>query len=417
MSDPQTTLLVTLTGRDRPGVTSRLFCALSAHQLRVLDVEQVVIRGRLVLGVLLCCDDAPDLTAIHRDVSRIASDLGMEAEITLGSGEPPRRRGRLHITVLGSPLTPAVIAAIAGRIAASGANIDRIGRLAHGPVTCIEFDISGADPVTLRATLSRESVALGVDVAVQPGGLHRRAMRMVVMDVDSTLLQDEVIDLLAAQAGREAEVAALTSAAMQGEIDFATALAQRVQQLAGLDEAVIGKVLSEVRLAPGARTLIRTLHRLGYRCGIVSGGFTQFTDWLAADLGLDYAAANTLEIADGKLTGRVSGPVIDRPGKARALREFAADAGVALSQTVAVGDGANDLDMIAAAGLGIAFNAKPAVRDAADASLSVPHLDAILYLLGISRDDVEAADAEDAQAAAAAQEEPMEARGPGPASG
>jgi phosphoserine phosphatase len=188
---------------------------------------------------------------------------------------------------------------------------------------------------------------------------------------------------------------------MRGDIDFTTALRQRVRQLAGLDAAVIGKVLSEVRLAPGARTLIRTLHRLGYRCGIVSGGFTQFTDWLAADLGLDYSAANTLEISGGKLTGEVTGPVIDRPGKARALREFAADAGVAVSQTVAVGDGANDLDMIEAAGLGIAFNAKPAVRDAADTSLSVPHLDAILYLLGISRDDVEAADAEDAEDAAA----------------
>jgi phosphoserine phosphatase len=150
-----------------------------------------------------------------------------------------------------------------------------------------------------------------------------------------------------------------------------------------------------LRLAPGARTLIRTLRRLGYKCGIVSGGFTQFTDALAADLGLDYAAANTLEITEGKLTGQVTGSIVDRPGKATALRDFAAQAGVPLSQTVAVGDGANDLDMIAAAGLGIAFNAKPAVRDAADASVSVPHLDAILHLLGISRDDVEAADAED----------------------
>ena len=404
MPVPQITLLVTLTGRDRPGVTSRLFSALSAHRLSVLDVEQVVIHGRLVLGVLLCGDVAPDLTAIHRGVTHLAADLGMDVEITLGTGELPRRRGSLHVTVLGSPLTPAVIAAIAGRIAASGANIDRIGRLAHGPVTCIEFDISGAQPEPLRAALASDSVALGVDVAVQRGGLHRRAMRLVVMDVDSTLLQNEVIDLLAAHAGREADVAALTAAAMRGEVDFATALRQRVRQLGGLDAAVIGKVLTEVRLAPGARTLIRTLHRLGYRCGIVSGGFTQFTDWLAADLALDYAAANTLEIADGKLTGQITGPLIDRPGKARALREFAADAGVALSQTVAVGDGANDLDMIEAAGLGVAFNAKPAVRDAADASLSVPQLDAILYLLGISRDDVEAADAEDAQDAARAQD-------------
>jgi phosphoserine phosphatase len=396
MSGPQITLLVTLTGRDRPGVTSRLFTTLSGHELAVVDVEQVVIRGRLVLGVLLSCDQAPDLTSIHRQVTTLAADMGMEAEITMGSGEPLQRgRGRLHITVLGWPLLPAAIAAIAGRIAASGANIDRIGRLANRPVTCIEFEVSGADPVGLRAVLARDSVELGVDVAVQRAGLHRRAMRLVVMDVDSTLLQDEAIDVLAARAGCAAQVREVTAAAMRGELDFAESLHLRVGLLAGLDASVIDEVAGSLLLAPGARTLIRTLKRLGYRCGIVSGGFTQLTDWLSIELGLDFAEANTLEIADGKLTGRVIGQVIDRAGKERALRRFAATVGVPLSQTVAVGDGANDLDMISAAGLGIAFNAKPAVRDAADTSLSVPHLDAILYLLGISRDDVEAADAED----------------------
>ncbi len=395
MTSPQLTLLVTVTGRDRPGVTSRLFSVLAAHDLSVLDVEQVVIRGRLVLGVLLSCGDAPDLTAIHRQVTAIAADLGLDAEITAGSAEPALRRGSLHVTVLGRMLAPAAIAGIAGRIAASGANIDRISRLAHRPVTCIEFDISGADPVALRAALALESAERGVDVAVQRGGLHRRAMRLVVMDVDSTLVSGEAIDLLAARAGCAAKVAELTAATMRGELDFAAALRERVALLAGLDASVLDDVRAELRLAPGARTLIRTLRRLGYKCGIVSGGFTQFTDVLAADLGLDYAAANTLEIDGGKLTGQVTGAIIDRAGKATALRDFAARSGVPLSQTVAVGDGANDLDMIAAAGLGIAFNAKPAVRDAADASLSVPHLDAILHLLGISRDDVEAADAED----------------------
>jgi phosphoserine phosphatase len=396
MSDPQTTLLVTLTGRDRPGVTSRLFSALSAYPLSVVDVEQVVIRGRLILGVLLSCQEAPDLTAIHRQITGLAADLGMDVEITMGSVErPPRRRGAMHVTVLGRPLAPAAIAAIAGRIAANGANIDRIGRLAHQPVTCIEFDVSGADPVTLRATLAHDSVGLGVDVAVQRGGLHRRAMRLIVMDVDSTLLQDEAIELLAAEAGCAVPVAELTAAAMRGELDFAQSLRERVALLAGLEVAVIDKVLRGLRLAPGARTLIRTLKRLGYRCGVVSGGFTQFTDWLTSELGLDYAAANTLEAAGGRLTGRVIGEIIDRPGKERALRQFAAAAGVPLSQSVAVGDGANDLDMIAAAGLGIAFNAKPVVRSAADTSVSVPNLDAILYLLGISRHDIEAADAED----------------------
>jgi phosphoserine phosphatase len=396
MSDPQITMLVTLTGRDRPGVTSRLFGVLSAHELSVADVEQVVIRGRLILGVLLSCPANPDLTAIHRQVTGMAQDLDMDAEITMGSVErPPRRRGSLHVTVLGSPLLPAVIAAIAGQIAANGANIDRIGRLAHRPVTCIEFDISGADPVMLRTALAQESSRLGVDVAVQRGGLHRRAMRLIVMDMDSTLLREEAIELLAVQAGCGPEVAVLTAAAMRGEIDFTQSLHDRVALLAGLEVAAIDKILKDLRLAPGARTLIRTLKRLGYRCGVVSGGFTQFTDWLTAELGLDYAAANTLEVVDGRLTGRVTGEVIDREGKERTLRQFAAQAGVPLSQAVAVGDGANDLDMIAAAGLGVAFNAKPAVRSAADTSVSVPNLDVILYLLGISRHDVEAADAED----------------------
>jgi len=396
MSESEVTLLVTLTGRDRPGVTSRLFSQLSAHDLIVLDVEQVVIRGRLILGVLLACGQSPDLTAIHRQVRALAADLGMDAEITLGSGEQAGRpRGRLHVTVLGNPLTPTAIAAIAGRIAGTGANIDRIERLASRPVTCIEFDVSGADPDGLRTALARESGALGVDIAVQRGGLQRRAMRLVVMDVDSTLLQDEVIDLLAERAGRAAECVALTTAAMRGELDFAESLYQRVALLSGLDEAVLTDVIRHLRLTPGARTLVRTLSRLGYRCAVVSGGFTQFTDWLAEELGLDYAVANTLEIVDGRLTGRVTGELIDRPGKERMLRMFAAQAGVPLSQTVAIGDGANDLDMIAAAGLGIAFNAKPAVRSAADTSVNVPQLDVILHLLGISRDDVEAADAAD----------------------
>jgi phosphoserine phosphatase len=395
MDVTETTVLVTLTGRDRPGVTSRLFTALAAEDLTVLDIEQVVIRGRLVLGVLLGCGADPDLTAIHRGVRAVAADLGMDVEITMGSGESPRRRGQLHVTVLGNPLLPAAVAAIAGRIAANGANIDRIDRLADRPVTCIELDVSGADPVMLRSALTRESAEQGVDVAVQPGGLHRRAMRLIVMDVDSTLIAGEVINMLAARAGCAEQVAKVTAATMRGEVDFAASLAERVALLAGLDASVLEEVGRELRLAPGARTLIRTLRRLGYRCGIVSGGFTQITDRLVTGLGLDYAAANTLELSGGKLTGRLVGPVVDRAGKAAALRRFASEAGIPLSQTVAVGDGANDLDMIAAAGLGIAFNAKQVVRDAADASVSVPYLDAVLYLLGLSRDDVDAADARD----------------------
>jgi phosphoserine phosphatase len=257
-------------------------------------------------------------------------------------------------------------------------------------VTCIELDVSGGDPGLLRDDLARAAVEHGIDVAVQRGGLHRRALRLIVMDVDSTLIQDEVIDLLAGRAGCAAEVAKVTAAAMAGELDFTASLRERVSLLAGLAEPVLDEVRAGLRLTAGARTLIGTLTGLGYKSGIVSGGFTQVISPLAAELGIDYVAANELEIAGGKLTGRLCGPVIDRSGKADALRRFAAEAGVPLSQTVAVGDGANDLDMIAAAGLGVAFNAKPVVRDAADTSLSVPYLDAILYLLGISSDDVAA---------------------------
>src|SRR5215472_5463831 len=386
MKTPRTSLLITLTGRDRPGVTSRLFGVLARHELSVLDVEQVVIRGRLVLGVLLGCDATPDLNEIHSAVGALAAGLGLEAEITMGSAPAASadsaRGDRLHVTLLGSPLAPAAITAIAGRIAASGANIDRIGRLAQQPVTCIELEVSGGDPGLLRDDLARAAVEHGIDVAVQRGGLHRRALRLIVMDVDSTLIRDEVIDLLAARSGCAGEVAKITAAAM----------GEPVSWLAGLDAGVMDEVRGELRLTAGARTLIGTLGWLGYKFGIVSGGFVQVIAPLAAELGIGYVAANELEISAGKLTGRLSGPVIDRAAKADALRRFAAETGVPLSQAVAVGDGANDLDMIAAAGLGIAFNAKPVVRDAADTSLSVPYLDAILYLLGISSDDVQDAE-------------------------
>jgi phosphoserine phosphatase len=342
--------------------------------------------------VLVGCDTAPDLTGIHTAVLALAADLGLEAEITTGSGssESASRGSVLHVTLLGSPLAPAAVSGIAGQIAARGANIDRIGRLAQQPVTCIELDVSGGDPAMLREDLARAAVEHGIDVAVQRGGLHRRALRLIVMDVDSTLVQGEVIDLLAERAGCADEVAKITAAAMRGELDFAASLRERTSLLAGLSDAVLDEVRAGLRLTAGARTLISTLGGLGFKSGIVSGGFIQVIGPLAAELGIDYVAANELEIADGKLTGRLRGAVIDRAGKASALRQFAADAGVPLSQTVAVGDGANDLDMIAAAGLGVAFNAKPVVRDAADTSLSVPYLDAILYLLGISSDDVAA---------------------------
>ncbi|WP_370614080.1 phosphoserine phosphatase SerB [Mumia sp. Pv 4-285] len=386
------TVSVTLLGRDHAGVTARLFEVFTPYAVEVIDVEQIVLRGRLVLAVLLTAPS--DRTAFEKAVAAVAEELGMEQEVAYGSGDNRgRRRGRSHVTVLGAPLLPRQFAAVATKVAEAGGNIDRIVRMARYPVTAIDLDVSGADPDVLRRTLALEAAHQGVDVAVQPLGIHQHAQRLVVMDVDSTLIQGEVIEMIAAHAGYEKEVAEVTGAAMRGELDFAESLQERVALLAGVPESALDDVHASIQLAPGARTMIRTLKRLGYRFALVSGGFTQIIDKLAGELGIDYWAANTLEVVDGHLTGRVTGPVVDRAGKAAALRRFAAEAGISLANTVAIGDGANDLDMLDAAGLGVAFNAKPAVRDAADTSLSVPYLDAIVFLLGITREEVEAADA------------------------
>ena len=319
----------------------------------------------------------------------------MHVEVDRGQGDNRARKdGRSHVTILGTPLRAAAMAAIAGRIADAGANIDRIERMARYPVTAIDLHVSGTDTDALRTVLAAEAVTQGVDIAVQPANLLRRGTRLIVMDVDSTLIQGEVIEMLAAYAGCEAEVAAVTTAAMAGELDFEESLRSRVALLAGVPESALDEVYDAIVLAPGARTLVRTLRRLGYRFALVSGGFSQLVDRLAVDLGIHFSRANELEIVDGVLTGRIVGPVVDRAGKASALREFAAEIGVPEAATIAIGDGANDLDMLNAAGLGIAYNAKPMVRDAADTSVNVPYLDTIMYLLGISREEIVAADAE-----------------------
>ncbi|WP_377268776.1 phosphoserine phosphatase SerB [Peterkaempfera sp. SMS 1(5)a] len=394
------TLLVKVFGKDRPGITTGLFSTLADFGVDVIDIEQLVTRGRITLCALVTppAGGAPGPEGeLRSTVHRWAEDHKLQTEIISGTGDNrPRREGRSHVTVLGHPLTAGAVAALTARITDCGGNIDRVFRLAKYPVTAVELAVSGVATEELRGVLAAEAAAQQVDVAVVRAGLHRRAKRLVVMDVDSTLIQDEVIELFAAHAGCEEKVAEVTAAAMRGELDFAESLRARVALLAGLDAEVVDKVRSEVRLTPGARTLIRTLKRLGYQVGIVSGGFTQVTDDLVERLGLDFAAANTLEVADGRFTGRVVGDIVDRAGKARMLARFAEQAQVPLEQTVAIGDGANDLDMLNAAGLGVAFNAKPVVRRAADTAVNVPFLDTVLYLLGITREEVEAADALDA---------------------
>jgi phosphoserine phosphatase len=299
---------------------------------------------------------------------------------------------RFAVTVIGEELSPTALAGIADAIVAGGGNIERISRLSTYPVISYELLVVGGQMEKLRGELLMASSNHKVDVAVQQEGLARRAKRLIVIDMDSTLIRDEVIDLIAEQAGVGDEVRRLTSDAMAGHIDFSASLRARVATLAGLDIAMLENVAERIRLTPGARTFARTLRRLGYRTAIVSGGFDVFAERIRSHLGIDFAYANRLEIVNGKLTGRLEGRIIDGPAKADILAEVAAAEEIALEQTVAIGDGSNDLDMLSAAGLGIAFNAKPIVDAAADTTLKVPYLDAILFLLGIRRDDIEAAD-------------------------
>jgi len=383
--------LILVSGEDSPGITEALFSTLSPFSLTIIDIEQVVIRSRLILTILISLDRA-HASAIENDLNEKAESLDLDIAIAFSeqkSESIAAKTGLTHVVILSQDLKPAALADIASAIAGVSGNIERIQRTASYPVTAIECVVSRAPTVTLKSALTPLASQHSVDIAVSPGGLMRWAKKLVLMDVDSTLIAQEVIELLGAKAGVQTQVKEITDRAMAGEIDFEASLRERVALLKGLPESVIDEVRNEISLTPGAKTLVSTLQKLGHTVAVVSGGFINVIEPLLTSLNISLYRANTLEIVEGLLTGQVQGPVIDRAAKATALKDFAKQEGVDLEQTVAIGDGANDLDMIALAGLGIAFNAKPAVRAAADSALSAPYLDSVLYLLGITREDVE----------------------------
>ncbi len=386
------TILVRITGPDHRGITAGLMELLARAGAGMHDVEQVLIRGQLFLSLVITVPPGRD---VMKELLLFGWENKVEIDFELVKDPAVSRVPGLVVTLIGRKVSPAEFGAVAQVLAAHGGNIDRIIRLARYPVLAYELLTSGPDLEAMRRDLMKVADTLPCDIAVNREGLGRRAARLVVLDVDSTLIQDEVIELMAEQQGCLDEVATITAKAMAGELDFAQSLLARVKLLEGLDSESLDRTYERIRLTPGARTFVRTLQRLGFRTAIVSGGFTHLVERLAQDLGINHAYANTLEIVDGKLTGKIVGDIVDRAGKETVLRRIAAEEGIPLDQTVAVGDGANDLDMLNAAGFGIAFNAKPVVQDAVETALNVPFLDAILFVLGVRREDIEAADNED----------------------
>jgi phosphoserine phosphatase len=395
--------LILLAGKDSPGITEKLYQTLAPFSIQILDVEQVVIRDRLILTTLIALDPAHS-GAIEDDLVKMAGKSGLDLAIDFAdiATQNYSKTSEVLIAVLSNHFTPSQLAQVAKKIADLNGNIDRIQRTATHPVTAISIEVSfnttqgiaKGDLISrLRDELAKVASESGIDIAVENNGLIRRAKRIVMLDMDSTLIQQEVIDLIAEKAGVGGRVAQITERAMRGELDFAESLRERVALLADCDESILDEVKRDLVLTPGARTLIRTLHKMGHKVGVVSGGFLNVIEELLNELHIDFYRANTLEISEGKLTGRLTGEIIDREAKARALASFAEREGVSLAATVAIGDGANDLGMIALAGLGIAFNAKPSVVKAADSAITTPYLDSVLYLMGISHDEVEEASA------------------------
>ena len=383
---PAFTGLILVSGEDRPGITEKLMSLLSEFSVLVLDIEQLVIRGRLILTVLISLDES-HASAIAADLELLEKEIGFDIAIDFAeeqdSAENP---ANLHVVITSDSLKPASIAVVAAELSKIQANISAIRRTSSEPLTAIELDISCPDKSIkeVQKLLAVVAISHKIDLAVEQGNGMRSAKRLVMLDMDSTLIVQEVIDLLAAKAGVAEEVSAITQKAMAGEMDFAQSLQARVSLLAGLNESMLSEVRGEITLTQGAEKLIQTLHSKGHKVGVVSGGFIDVIEPILKELKIDFYRANKLQILNGELTGKLEGEIIDRAAKLKALVEFAKNEGVQMSQTVAIGDGANDLDMIESAGLGVAFNAKPKVAAAAATTISGSDLSAVLLLMGLS---------------------------------
>jgi len=389
-------ILITMTGADRSGIIAAVTAQIAESGARIRDIEQTVTHTLLSLSLLI---DFPTGESNQKPLIKELLFLAKELELHLDFqvlDEAEYRRKSLRnahvVTILGGEVNANALSGISELLAAHQVNIERIAKLTQGQLRCVELLVTVSvdlDMKMLTRELLQAGSGLGVDIAVQKESLYRRAKRLVVMDMDATLIQIEVIDELARIAGVGEQVSEITERAMNGEIDFSQALHERVALLAGMSETALEKVYENIPFTPGAKTLVRVLKRLGYRTAVISGGFDFFTDRLKEELGLDYAYANQLEIREGMVTGKACEPIVDGARKAYLLEEIAYGEGITLDQVVAIGDGANDLPMLGKAGLGIAFNAKARVREQADTHINQESLDSILYLLGLSERDLE----------------------------
>ncbi|MGI9195553.1 MAG: phosphoserine phosphatase SerB [Candidatus Nanopelagicus sp.] len=378
--------LILVSGEDRPGITENLMQVLSAFSVTILDIEQLIIRDRLLLTVLLSLDEA-HAEAIVEDLNALQEQIGLDIAIDFTQQDSTTISGEtLRVVIVGNAIKPSGLAAVASQIAKLGGNISAIKRTAVEPLISIELELSIPNNSLKEVQGALASVAIEnkIDLAVEPGGLQRKSKRIVMLDMDSTLIEQEVINLLGKAAGQSNEIEAITDKAMAGDLDFKTALLKRVGLLKGLDQNILNKVRDEITLTKGAKKLVEVLQQQGHKVGVVSGGFIEVIEPILKSLNIEFYRANKLEINNGTLTGELDGPLIDSQAKRIALEEFANQERVSLEQTVAIGDGANDVEMIKAAGLGIAFNAKPKVAAAADTTISNRDLSTVLLLMGIS---------------------------------